>query len=115
MSAQKSRVAAIAILATLIKRKKVRRLESAKKRKCWVKEWISKRDEKGVHQNLLKELQNGDETNYYNFFRMSVSDFNFLLEKVKNNITKQDTVMRPAIPPNDRLALTLRFLATGMY
>lgn len=115
MSAQKSRIAAIAVLAIVMKRKKQRSLESVKKRKCWVREWIWKRNEKGVHANLLKELENEDEASYFNFFRMSVNDFNFLLGKVKHFITKNDTVMRPAIPPNERLALTLRFLTTGMY
>ncbi|XP_033150234.1 LOW QUALITY PROTEIN: uncharacterized protein LOC117134905 [Drosophila busckii] len=37
--------------------------------------------------------------------------FKFFIVKIY--IIKQDIVMRPAIPPNERLVLTLRFLATG--
>ena len=37
-----------------------------------------------------------------------------LLSKVQPLIAYHDTFMRKAIPPEERLALTLRFLATGM-
>ena len=36
------------------------------------------------------------------------------LHKVAPLITRCDTVMRQAIPPGERLALTLRFIATGI-
>lgn len=41
--------------------------------------------------------------------RVSVEDFNFLLEKVAPHITKKDTHLRKAISPKDRLSVTLRF------
>ncbi|XP_037810112.1 putative nuclease HARBI1 isoform X2 [Lucilia sericata] len=44
---------------------------------------------------------------------MSKSTFDNLLEKIIHRITKKDTLMRDAIPPHHRLALTLRFLASG--
>lgn len=36
-----------------------------------------------------------------------------LLSKVTPLIQKQDTIMRTAISPHERLSVTLRFLATG--
>lgn len=39
--------------------------------------------------------------------------FNDLLSKVSIYIQKQDTIMMMSIPASDRLAITLRFLATG--
>ena len=45
---------------------------------------------------------------------MDVVTFEELLARVALRITYQDTKMRPAIPPAERLAITLRFLATGM-
>ncbi|KAL4091948.1 hypothetical protein QTP88_026547 [Uroleucon formosanum] len=44
---------------------------------------------------------------------MNNDSFNELLEMISPIITKQDTVMRKAISPTERLATTLRFLATG--
>ena len=36
-----------------------------------------------------------------------------ILHKIIPLVKKQDTNMREAIPPEERLAVTLRFLATG--
>lgn len=44
---------------------------------------------------------------------MNESIFNELLQLVSPNIRKRDTNMRKAIPANERLAVTLRFLASG--
>ncbi len=54
-----------------------------------------------------------DMTGFRELLRMTAEDFDFLLGKVKHLITKQDTKMRLAIPPRERMSLTLRFLATG--
>ncbi len=50
---------------------------------------------------------------FENFARMTSSDFQFLLEKIEPKIRKQSTNMREAIPVQERLAVTLRFLASG--
>ncbi|XP_046661985.1 protein ALP1-like [Homalodisca vitripennis] len=44
---------------------------------------------------------------------MKSSDFEDLLNKIARIIQKRDTSFRSAIPPHERLAVTLRFLATG--
>lgn len=48
-----------------------------------------------------------------NFCRMSAEDFEIILNKIGPHISKQDTNMRKAISIQERLAITLRFLATG--
>lgn len=50
---------------------------------------------------------------FFNFLRMTSTDFEILLQKVAPLITKKDTHFREAIPTKVRLALTLRYLATG--
>ena len=50
---------------------------------------------------------------FKNCFRMSSSAFEQLLQKIGPMISKQDTNYRKAISAQDRLAITLRFLATG--
>ena len=42
-----------------------------------------------------------------------MATFDKLLELTAPSITYQDTNKREAIPPGERLAVTLRFLATG--
>ena len=84
-------------------------------RKIWVRKKIQNRPAQGVHNNLLQELRNNDPSGYKNFSRMDSETFDELLNRVGPLITHQDTRFRKAIPPSERLALTLRFLATGMY
>ncbi|KAI9553806.1 hypothetical protein GHT06_019074 [Daphnia sinensis] len=50
---------------------------------------------------------------FRNITRMSPSMFNKLLEMVGPKLAKKDTKMRRSIPVEQRLALTLRFLASG--
>ena len=44
---------------------------------------------------------------------MDAASYDELLDMVRPLIQKEDTIMREAIPPNERLSITLRFLATG--
>lgn len=50
---------------------------------------------------------------FKNFCRMCPKDFEALLKLVEPKIMKIDTNYRIAIPAAERLAVTLRFLATG--
>jgi hypothetical protein len=50
---------------------------------------------------------------YKNFTRMSPSESEFLINLIGENISKKDTAFGKAISVQERLALTLRFLASG--
>ncbi|KAL4149795.1 hypothetical protein QTP88_003659 [Uroleucon formosanum] len=52
-------------------------------------------------------------TGFRNFFRMTSNDFETLLSLIGPRIIKMNNTFRKAIPVNERLAVTLRFLATG--
>ena len=84
-----------------------------KKRSIWVKPWLQRRHQLGAYDGLMVELANEDLEGYISFQRMAPDLFAELLSKVGPIIQKQDTVMRSSISPGARLALTLRFLATG--
>lgn len=62
---------------------------------------------------MLSDLLKEPSGKFENFCRMSAEDFEYLLSNIAPKIAKQDTNMRQAIAANDRLAVTLRFLATG--
>ena len=97
------------VLALIIARRRRRRRD----RKVWVREWIKNRPQLGAYHQLLQELKVTDTQGYRNFLRMDPTTFELLLTKVGPLVTHQDTVMRKAIAPAERIALTLRFLATG--
>ncbi|XP_064610679.1 uncharacterized protein LOC135474919 [Liolophura sinensis] len=61
----------------------------------------------------MAELMIEDPQQLREFLRMRHGDFQVILDMIEAEITRKDTVMRKAIPAKERLALTLRFLATG--
>ena len=87
-------------------------------RKQYVREWIARREERGIYHQLVKELEVEDHAAYQNFFRLTKGQFLFLVEKLRPLIEKQEqpspiNIVRSTIKPDERLAVTLRFLATG--
>ncbi len=60
-----------------------------KKRKVYMRDWISRREERGISHQLVKKLEAGDAVAYKDFFRMSREQFSILLEKVSPLIRKK--------------------------
>ena len=103
-------VAACALIIALQMKKRRRR---RRKRRLWTREWILQRDRLGAFHKLMQEIRLTDSSSHRNFVSMDATAFEELLRAVAPYITYQDTVMRSAISSAERLALTLRFLATG--
>ena len=106
-------VAAAEMLGLFLKSK----LDARKKRKrraIWTKSWIGNRLSMGAYHVLVQELRETDTRGFANFLRMDVESFEILLRRVAPLIARQDSVLRLSIQPEERLALTLRWLATGM-
>lgn len=93
----------------------LRRRRRRRARTVWVRPWIQRREDQGAFHNLVQELEAEDPEMYKKYFRMTPEGFKTILEKIRPLIYKMDTVMRKAITPAERLAVTLRFLATGIY
>ena len=101
----------VALLFILLMRRRRRR---AACRTTWSKTWIQKRQGHGVYASLLRELQGEDPEAFRQYHRLDVNSFKYVLKIVEPLIRKKETVMRASICPEERLAVTLRFLATGM-
>ena len=80
------------------------------------REWIKRRGENGYFNNIIQELKIEDRIGFREMFRMDVENFEYLLNEVSTLITPGEMSNlgghRP-IMPEERLALTLRFLTTG--
>ena len=97
--------AAIIIAAALKKKRK--------KRLGCVKTWLLKRDKKGAYNNIIQELRFEDVENYKRYLRMNTETFEELLHRVTPLLEKKSTTMRKPLRVAEKLACTLRFLATG--
>lgn len=102
------------IIATLLIKKK-KKLHARRNRTIWTRHWILNRPKYGAYHQLINELRLSDQNSYKNFLRMDVLSFETLLSMVTPMIKKKDTLMRDSISPAERLAVTIRFLATGQY
>lgn len=89
-----------------------------KKRERWSSELYLKR-RRYLNENstgLLKDLLTDKTSGFFkNFTRMSEEDFFFLLSCIKPRIARQDTSYRKAIPAEERLALTPRYLLQEIH
>jgi hypothetical protein len=56
---------------------------------------------------LSKEIK-PDPNKFFNYYRMSATSFEILLNSMESSIKKLDTNMLESISPRERLSLTLR-------
>lgn len=69
---------------------------------------INKSREKcGEFFNLYEELRLYP-TKFFEYTRMAVSTFDYILSKISAKITKEDTNFRKSISPEEKLFITLR-------
>ena len=79
-------------------------------RRRFVRPWRAKRALQGHYHHLLPELQAHDPDTYRYYLRVDRALFCDILQRIKPRI---DTNWRKALEPGLRLAITLRFMATG--
>ncbi|XP_066460992.1 uncharacterized protein [Eleutherodactylus coqui] len=85
---------------------------SRRQRRFWVHPLLTERGTKGHFASLYQDLKNHPEK-FVSFCRLPLEAFYRLLELLRRDLTYQDTQMRKAITAEERLLITLRFLATG--
>ena len=110
---RKRKYFALLIIADLSTEDENGDIPSRRNRVNWVRPWMARREERGVFHQLVRELAVEDVGRYRDFFRVNSEQFEFLFNAVSHTISKQDTKLRSSIKPAERLAVTLRYLATG--
>ena len=77
------------------------------------RQWIKRRKEKGLF-NVIDELRIEDTAAYREMMRMNYETFKQILDKIEPLITKRQVQGgHKVIKPAERLAITIRYLATG--
>lgn len=84
------------------------RKRKRKPRSMWMSEYLKRRN-----YGILNDLELNENLLFKNFTRMSRENFYTLLHIVRPKIEKNNTYFRDAVPPEIRLAICLRYLATG--
>ena len=84
-----------------------------KPRSVWMWPYLQRRMEYGHYENLMQELSRECPELFKNFARMDRQLFDDIVERVTPLIQKKTTFWRKPIPAGLRVAITLRFLATG--
>ena len=95
------------LLLLLLRRRRGARRQQ---KRLWVRQIFQTRSTRGEYQ---AEMRLGDHESFYKYFHMTPQRFSHLLSIVGPSITRQDTTFRQAIPPGERLAITLCYLVTG--
>jgi len=100
--------------SALVRRRRQRRRRRTPRSWC-VRPWLThaRRLQFGVYRQLMQELRLEDEGAFFNCMRMEPTMFDVLLQRVGPRITKANTNCRESLEPGFKLAVTLRYLATG--
>ena len=98
----------VAGLLPLTKKKK-----KQKKRSVWVRPYLLRRSNQGYYENLMVELERENPNLYKNFMRLDAAMFHDLVDQLTPHIKKKKTNFRKPLDPGLKVAITLRFLATG--
>ena len=101
------------LMMTLLLR---RRIQSQKRKKyqkrMWVRKIFDERKTKGEFHHLVQDMKLLDREYFFQYFRMTVTQYEELLQLVAPVIMKSGEKREP-ISPSERLTVTLRYLITG--
>ena len=107
-----------AMLQIINRRRRLHRLRPGPRRRrrprsCWVRDWLLERDRLGAYSTLFEELKVSDQFSFHNLVRMTVPQFYEILHRLEHRIKKQDTRWRRALSPGLKLAVSIRYYASG--
>ena len=83
-----------------------------RRHRFWVRQIYLDRKEKGELHSLVQQAKLFDSEIFFQMFRMPAAKFEELLRFISPYIEK-DSYRRETIKPEERLAVTLRYLVTG--
>ena len=90
--------------------------DDEKPRRGKTREWIKRKSESGYFQNIFLELKVEDRMGFKDMFRMSVTNCELLFSQISDLISPNErTSGNKLMLGDERLSLTLRYLATGEF
>ena len=104
--------AAIGLVLQHMQKKEIQR--KASKKRLWMRRLISRMQEMGVYNTLMKELEDESDKEFQSFTRVPPDLYHEIVRRVGPGFQKQHTFFRKALSPGLKVAITLRFLGTGI-
>ena len=89
------------------------RRKQRRQRRWWCRPWLLRRPAFGQFEQLMVELRVEDPVAFQTFVRFEPAMFQEMVDRLTPRISKIDTNFRKALDPGLKLAITLRYLATG--
>ncbi|KAE8277589.1 hypothetical protein D5F01_LYC24428 [Larimichthys crocea] len=99
-------------LALVLLLEGLQRRGRGRRSRVWVHPFNQQRRQQGDFYHLVAELRL-DSQRHYEYFRMSAEQMDELLSLIGPEVTRQSTNYRAAIEPKQRLAVALRYMASG--
>ena len=81
-----------------------------RKRRFWIRKLYEERNVKGEYKLLINDMRLHDHEMFFRYFRMFPKTYESLPKLIGPDIKKVSTKMREPIGPDQRLAVTLRYL-----
>eukprot|EP00794_Sanderia_malayensis_P016397 gene16397-18034_t len=103
----------ILIIGLLRKKKQLLTRKKYKKKRFWVRKIFQERERSGHFHALIQELRIHNREYFFRFLRMSPEKFEHLYRIVGPHMKTRQCRNREPIPNAERLALTIRCLASG--
>lgn len=94
-------------------RQRRRRKRIRRNRTKWVQSWILQRQAQAVSPTQCRELEFSETSDFKDFARLFPVQFHALKELISPLIRRQNTNYRDCISVEERLTVTLWYLATG--
>ena len=103
----------MADLATLVLLNELMDSDDEKPHRGKTRSWIKRKRDRGYFNNIIRKLRIEDRFGFRELFRMDVLDSEYVLGKSSDIILPKERLgENDPIQSDERLALTLRFLAT---
>ena len=88
-------------------------IQRPRRHNMWVRPWLLQREERGAYHNIMTGLYATDIPGFTNFMRMTPEFFEMIKTRLEPCLARQATNYRAPISVGEKLALTIRYLATG--
>lgn len=102
-----------AILAAAMLLDEIEEDEDRNQRSVWARQFWFRGASNPYFEKLMTDLQSEGEDFFRSFAHISLSEFEEICHQVENRVKKQNTSLRVAISVEERVALTLKYLAFG--